>query len=176
MLIFISGGVRSGKSSYAEKLAIEYAIKRKVYVATAKISDDEMQKRVNLHQVSRYDKGFITIECQNDLQTIITKLEQSDTVLIECLTTLVANEMFDKHLTVQQVVDKLLLDITQVSKIVSNLIIVSNDVYGDLELSFEVEAYKQALTSISRAIAAKSDLCYEVVYNNLLIRKQVGNV
>ncbi|XMB85785.1 bifunctional adenosylcobinamide kinase/adenosylcobinamide-phosphate guanylyltransferase [Mycoplasmatota bacterium WC44] len=50
MLSFISGGVRSGKSTFAEKLVKDNCTKRKVYIATAKVTDDEMRKRVLKHK------------------------------------------------------------------------------------------------------------------------------
>ena len=55
-IIFVTGGVRSGKSSFAESLAIEYARKEKValhYIATAVNTDTEMQERIAKHQQIR---------------------------------------------------------------------------------------------------------------------------
>ena len=48
-IILITGGERSGKSSYAERLAHELSTSP-VYMATAKIWDEEFRRRVERHQ------------------------------------------------------------------------------------------------------------------------------
>ncbi|MEK1830789.1 bifunctional adenosylcobinamide kinase/adenosylcobinamide-phosphate guanylyltransferase [Priestia megaterium] len=50
MIIFISGGVRSGKSSAAENIVQTFCTKHAVYIATSRQTDKEMQKRIQLHQ------------------------------------------------------------------------------------------------------------------------------
>ena len=51
-IILITGGERSGKSSYAERLAHEWSTSP-VYIATAKIWDEEFRRRVERHQKNR---------------------------------------------------------------------------------------------------------------------------
>ena len=51
-IILITGGARSGKSSYAEKRALELA-DNPVYLATARIWDDEFRERIARHQARR---------------------------------------------------------------------------------------------------------------------------
>ena len=51
-IILITGGERSGKSSYAERLAHELSASP-VYMATAKIWDEEFRRRVERHQQNR---------------------------------------------------------------------------------------------------------------------------
>jgi len=51
-IILITGGARSGKSVYAEKLALEL-VDNPVYLATARIWDDEFRERVRRHQQRR---------------------------------------------------------------------------------------------------------------------------
>ncbi len=53
MLIFLSGGVRSGKSALGERLIERYARGRKIYLATSKICDEEMERRVARHREDR---------------------------------------------------------------------------------------------------------------------------
>ena len=62
MLLFISGGVRSGKSTLGEKFANELASGNKIYLATSKAYDEEMKQRIYKHQKDRENKGFFTIE------------------------------------------------------------------------------------------------------------------
>lgn len=57
MLIFITGGARSGKSAFAEKYAAKRG-KQGVYIATAQLYDDEMRERARLHREQRQASGF----------------------------------------------------------------------------------------------------------------------
>jgi len=51
-ITLVLGGARSGKSGYAENLAAQTS-QNVVYVATAQIRDDAIQKRVDLHRLGR---------------------------------------------------------------------------------------------------------------------------
>ena len=95
MFIFISGTSGSGKSLYAEKRLSEFQCEKKFYIATAKIYDDEMKERVEKHKAMRKNKGFVTIEREKDLGGL--KLPKNSGVLIEALTTWLANEMFSSQ-------------------------------------------------------------------------------
>ena len=60
MIYFITGGERSGKSSYAQKLAL-HLTNRPVYLATAKKWDEDFEKRIARHQAER-DECWINVE------------------------------------------------------------------------------------------------------------------
>lgn len=87
-IYLITGGQRSGKSLYAEHLAMSLT-EEPVYLATAHISDAEMEKRVAKHRQRRGDI-WTTIEEE-------TNLSRHDmtgkVVLVDCLTTWIANMM-----------------------------------------------------------------------------------
>jgi len=57
MLIFITGGARSGKSAFAEQYAAKRG-KQGVYIATAQLYDDEMRERARLHREQRQASGL----------------------------------------------------------------------------------------------------------------------
>ena len=59
-IIYVTGGARSGKSTFAEKI-VSQLNKQKIYVATAISFDDEMKERVRLHKIQR-GEDWITIE------------------------------------------------------------------------------------------------------------------
>ncbi len=64
-LILVTGGARSGKSTYAERLAAQLAEPcggRVTYIATSQAYDDEMAQRVSAHQTSR-PETWATVEC-----------------------------------------------------------------------------------------------------------------
>ena len=56
MAVLVTGGARSGKSSFAEKLAM-HGSERGIYIATSHIYDEEMRERVELHQQMRLALG-----------------------------------------------------------------------------------------------------------------------
>jgi adenosylcobinamide kinase/adenosylcobinamide-phosphate guanylyltransferase len=90
---FITGGSRSGKSAYAEQLAA--ALERPVtYVATAEAKDPEMAERIARHR-QRRPASWTTIEEPRAVAELIERIGQQDRViLIDCLTLLVTNLMY----------------------------------------------------------------------------------
>jgi len=86
----ILGGARSGKSSYAEQLAKESG-KEVIYIATAKVLDDEIKERVKHHQNSRPD-SWVTVEEPLNLADALQQWVSSNRiVLVDCLTMWVTN-------------------------------------------------------------------------------------
>ncbi|MGV7000658.1 bifunctional adenosylcobinamide kinase/adenosylcobinamide-phosphate guanylyltransferase [Priestia megaterium] len=96
MIIFISGGVRSGKSCGAENMVQTFCTKRAVYIATSRQTDKEMQKRIQLHQKERQaaNTPWVTIEQSVNLQQIFPNLQSDDAILLDCVTNWLANELF----------------------------------------------------------------------------------
>jgi adenosylcobinamide kinase/adenosylcobinamide-phosphate guanylyltransferase len=91
-LHFVIGGARSGKSAFAEGLALEKAGTSPItYVATAEIFDDEMADRVALHQQRRGPQWHL-VEAPVDLAAAIPGADTPDSVLlIDCLSVWVTN-------------------------------------------------------------------------------------
>lgn len=97
-LILILGGARSGKSAYAEALAASVAGKRPVlYLATATASDEEMRLRIAAHQAKR-PAHWRTVEAPLDLAGALARelaVAAAPVVLLDCVTLLAANLLFD---------------------------------------------------------------------------------
>ena len=92
----VFGGARSGKSSYAEKLAA-LSGKRVVYIATAQAGDAEMQARIALHRQQR-PAGWITVEQTVELAGAIRQHAAPDTlILVDCLTVWLSNLLFSEQ-------------------------------------------------------------------------------
>jgi len=92
--VLVTGGVRSGKSRFAEKLAAHF--KRVLYLATAQALDPEMQQRIELHQLRR-DSEWKTLEEPIDLLDGLQMHDQAfDLVLIDCITFWISNLMEKK--------------------------------------------------------------------------------
>lgn len=98
-VIVVTGGARSGKSTYAESLAKSFPAPR-AYIATAPVIDEEMAKRVARHQQQRKNDGWDTIEEALDLSGAIEKAATYDTILVDCLTLWINNLLYkDKKIT-----------------------------------------------------------------------------
>lgn len=92
-IILCSGGARSGKSEFAEQLALSLK-GRKAYVATGQAFDDEMKDRIKKHQLRR-GKEWITFEIPLYLHKNWERIKNvSDVILIDCLTMFTSNHVF----------------------------------------------------------------------------------
>lgn len=92
-IILCSGGARSGKSEFAEQLALSLK-GRKAYVATGQAFDDEMKDRIKKHQLRRA-KEWITFEIPLYLHKNWEQIKNvSDVILIDCLTMFTSNHVF----------------------------------------------------------------------------------
>lgn len=92
----IFGGARSGKSAYAEQLAIASG-KTVIYLATAQAGDAEMQARIAHHR-QRRPSEWRTLECSTDLAQTMQQVSTADNlILIDCLTLWLSNLLFADH-------------------------------------------------------------------------------
>ena len=94
MMILVTGGSGSGKSAFAEDCVLALGEKKRIYIATMFPFDEESKKRVARHRNMRKGKGFETVECYAGLKNV--RIDKNSTVLLECMSNLVANEMFQE--------------------------------------------------------------------------------
>jgi adenosylcobinamide kinase/adenosylcobinamide-phosphate guanylyltransferase len=170
-LVFVSGAARSGKSAWAEKRALSLAAGdtagQLVYFATARVADAEMARRVAIHKAARKGKGFETIERYTDVGGAVHLIPPSSTVLLECLGTLLANEMFriggPADLQAQEVyVRKIFDDVMSLNSHVANLLVVSNDIFSDgITYDEPTEKYRRALGALHVKLAGVASLAVE---------------
>jgi adenosylcobinamide kinase/adenosylcobinamide-phosphate guanylyltransferase len=90
----ITGGGRSGKSSYAQRLA-ESLPGPRAYIATSPIIDDEMAERVRKHQQARSGGGWETIEEPVDLAGAVRRAGAFRVLLVDCLTLWANNLLYE---------------------------------------------------------------------------------
>lgn len=91
-IIYITGGARSGKSSFAEEL-IKERYSSKIYLATAIPFDDEMKDRIEKHKKQR-GKNWKTIENYKNIAKILKNhIDGYDVILLDCITNMVTNLM-----------------------------------------------------------------------------------
>lgn len=89
-ITLVLGGARSGKSSYAQRLA-EQQFKNPLYLATAEILDAEMAERIRMHQVKRGNQ-WACVEAPLDIATVIAHPPAGrDVILVDCLTLWLSN-------------------------------------------------------------------------------------
>jgi adenosylcobinamide kinase/adenosylcobinamide-phosphate guanylyltransferase len=90
-VIYVTGGARSGKSSFALQLALKY--QNRVFLATAEPFDGEMRRRIGKHQGERGEQ-FVTLEEPLYLDRALRDLPLgTDVVLLDCLTVWTGNLM-----------------------------------------------------------------------------------
>lgn len=91
-LIFLLGGARSGKSTYAEQWAQTHG-KEVLFVATAQAFDDEMHERIAAHRASR-PASWQTLEAPLNVGAAIQRVTAPhDTLVLDCLTLLASNAL-----------------------------------------------------------------------------------
>jgi adenosylcobinamide kinase/adenosylcobinamide-phosphate guanylyltransferase len=122
MIWYITGGERSGKSGYAQKLALEHS-SSPVYVATSRIWDEDFKARVNRH-ISDRDERWTTIEEEKYL----SKIDLRDKVaVIDCVTLWLTNFYTDTKYDVQQSLKLAKEEFDLLVKTDGTLIIISNE-------------------------------------------------
>ena len=124
MLTIVMGGPKSGKSLKAEAIISDMAAGTEmIYIATMMPYGKEGQERILKHRQQRADKNFKTIECFYDLNDLV--IEPGSYILLECISNLVANELFEKKLTSDMVVSKVIAAVEQLNTLATELVVVS---------------------------------------------------
>lgn len=168
MMTLIIGGSGSGKSAYAEDYTISLSEDRKkYYIATMQIYDEEGKRKVERHRMLRGGKGFSTIEQPIDIGKAAEKMEDGErTALLECISNLTANEMFlgEKPGTEEVITEKIVGEIAVLNRELTHLVIVSNNVFEDGNVYDKTTmAYIRAMGRINQKLAEMADEVVEVV-------------
>ena len=176
MIIFLSGGAKSGKSSLAQNLAVTLAgEKPHYYVATMLPTDGEDRERIRLHVEDRDGMGFLTVECGTHILSCLPELDPEGTVLLDSATALLMNEMFPVERNYEMDLEAAYRcgqELVQFAWSVSNAVIVSDYIYSDAGRYDETtEAYRRCLAEIDRALAAAADTVVEVTTGSKIIQK-----
>jgi adenosylcobinamide kinase/adenosylcobinamide-phosphate guanylyltransferase len=121
----VLGGTRSGKSRYAEQLAIDTDLE-KVYIATASVQDEEMRARVAQHKQARKPDNWKTVEEPLALAAVLSQYASSKRViLVDCLTMWLMNLlMLDDDKPLRHEINALLA----LSGLPGHIIFVSNEI------------------------------------------------
>lgn len=96
-MILITGGSGSGKSEYGEYRVMEEQMPLRFYVACMEVYGEEGRRKVERHRALRAGKGFVTLERPRGLSGLSLKGEGKKAVILECVSNLAANAMFEKE-------------------------------------------------------------------------------
>jgi adenosylcobinamide kinase / adenosylcobinamide-phosphate guanylyltransferase len=156
-LTLILGGVRSGKSAFAEKIARE-AGKSVLFLATATAGDDEMAERIRKHRVSR-PAEWQTLELPHDLGRNLAA-PIADVVIVDCITMLVSNILFSlpENTPAEVVIDRINSEINELitaqARLGGQWLLVSNEVGMGLVPPYPLgRIYRDALGFANQALA-----------------------
>lgn len=162
MIYLLIGGSGSGKSAYAEEKICSFGNYNRIYLATMEPGDGESQKRIERHRKLREGKNFTTIEQGRNLKAV--EISQGSVVLLECLSNLLANEMYSPNGAGENAVREILEGIYQIDQQAKELVVVSNEVFSDLPVDKEMGWYLSNLGELNADIAKKAAEVVEVVY------------
>lgn len=153
MMYYITGGERSGKSSYAQQLA-ESLSEKPYYLATSRIWDEDFKNRVKRH-ISDRDERWITIEEEKNISTVIP--EQA-TVVIDCVTLWLTNFFVDTKNNIEESLRLAKEEITKLSKLNATIIIISNEIGMGLHAQTESgRKFTELQGWVNQFIANKAD-------------------
>lgn len=159
MIYYISGGERSGKSSFAQKLALELS-DSPIYLATAHIWDEDFQKRVKRHQDDR-DERWTTIEEEKFLSKVPT---ENKTVVIDCVTLWLTNILFECKDNFDAALELAKNEFTDFTSQNATFIFISNElgmgVHADNHLA---RKFVELQGWMNQFIAAKADKAFFMV-------------
>jgi adenosylcobinamide kinase / adenosylcobinamide-phosphate guanylyltransferase len=181
-IIFICGGVRSGKSSFAERRAEFYksALPEAAlhYIACGKAVDDEMGERIRKHQADRRNSEhtWMTWECPVNIGSLSDTFSSNDIVLLDCVTTLLTNEMFSVESSNEQnLTEKIVQDTKKLSKNAGKLILVSNDVFCEpVSTNNFVEHFTKTLGMVHQKLVEMAAEAYSVQNGIPVLKKGRG--
>lgn len=163
MLIVITGGSASGKSAHAEDMICRYAPASRLYLATMEPFGAEARARIARHHALRQGKGFETVEWYRDLPALNLG-KRYHGILLECMSNLLANEMFAPQGCREDAVPGILQGVKKLEAACSCLVVVTNEIFSDgLPYPVETVAYIDALGRLNTALAQMADAVAESV-------------
>ncbi len=153
MIWYITGGERSGKSAYAQKLALEHS-SAPVYVATSRIWDEDFKSRVKRH-ISDRDERWTTIEEEKYLSKIDLR---GKVAVVDCVTLWLTNFYTDTKYDVQQSLKLAKEEFDVLVKTDCTLIIISNELGMGMHADTEIgRKFTELQGWMNQHISARAD-------------------
>lgn len=173
MMTVVTGGSGSGKSAFAEDTVLGFGERPRYYIATMYPFDEESHKRIARHRKMRAEKKFETVECYTGLKNL--QFTSDSVVLLECMSNLAANEMFQEQGAGTQTVEEIIKGVQHLKDMVAHLVIVTNEIFSEAAIyEGETDTYQRYLGNINAQMAEMADTVVEVVYGIPVYHKKAG--
>lgn len=158
-IIYISGGQRSGKSSYAQAMG-EKLSEQPVYLATAKCWDKEFEKRIERHQASRGERW----ENIEELIEISKHNLNGRVVMMDCVTLWLTNIFCECEYDTNRSLEMAKAEWTKFIDQDFTLIVVSNEIgMGVIPMESSTRAFVDLQGWMNQHIAATADTVYTMI-------------
>lgn len=174
MIVTVTGGARSGKSSFAEKWCMKHSGSA-VYIATAQAFDEEMKQRILLHKEQREQEDYPwqTIEEPLHLVELLSDYANDANpavILIDCMTLWLSNVLLAAsakeespqaiHAYISGEIDSL---VAAVGTYPGIIVIVTNEVGSGIVPEYHLgRLYRDFAGILNRKLAAISDQVFLV--------------
>lgn len=165
--IFITGGARSGKSVFAEKLALQFEAPI-CYLATAQTLDSEMSDRVRQHKERRGEQ-WQTLEEPLDLSRALQECDgRYRVILVDCITLWLSNLLFAHEKLGSGIEKRIMADVQQLTDTLRGMttpvILVSNEVgSGIVPENALARQYRDIAGKANQLLAAAADEVHVVI-------------
>lgn len=165
----VTGGVRSGKSEFAERLA-NHESSSVLYVAFGVITDQEMEQRINKHRIRRPERWGL-IEQPYELLKSVNAYKPYECIVVDCLSTWVSNKCIQipedqlkntEHTTaITQEIKEWLDKVVELER--PTIIVTSETGLGGVEMSPLGRFFQDILGEVNQLIAEAADEVYAVI-------------
>jgi len=158
-IIFITGGQRSGKTSYAEQLALSLA-EHPVYLATAHVWDEEFRQRIVRHQQNR-EPRWVNVEEER----VLSRHDfNGRVVVVDCLTLWCTNFFFDSNSEVEPALQALKAEFDRLIAQDATFLFVSNEIgLGGVSENQLQRRFTDLLGWMNQYVARSADEVYLMV-------------
>ncbi|MCC8158981.1 MAG: bifunctional adenosylcobinamide kinase/adenosylcobinamide-phosphate guanylyltransferase [Phascolarctobacterium sp.] len=181
-LILVTGGARSGKSEFAERLVLHYG-RKCAYIATAEIFDDEMAERVRLHQERRSPQRWNNYEAPYAAEQVMDEAGQgADAILFDCLTLYMSNLMYGKAAAAGTFEEKVIFVKGEIAKLLEAarkteklVVFVTNEVgSGIVPDNIMAREYRDLAGWVNQQVAAECDRVFYCVAGQAIDVKKMA--
>lgn len=159
MIYFITGGERSGKSGFAQKLALQQS-DTPTYLATARKWDKDFEARIARHQAER-DHRWTNVESE---VAIASAVRDGDVIVLDCVTLWLTNIFTDTHQDVEKSLTLAKEELEKAFAKKSTWIIISNEIGMGVHAASELgRKFVELQGWTNQYIAAAADQVYLMV-------------